>query len=158
MYKIQDFVIYPRIGVGQITEIREENIQGHLINMFIVEFESEPTQVRIPVDKAEGRGGIRKPSTREVMGWALNVLKTEARLERPYKKSGHAAREYSAKLETGEPLLIAEVVADLHPPPNQPFHHVYDDAVRRLTQELAVVCRISNEEASSRIEAALDNR
>jgi len=71
------------------------------------------------------------------------------------------AQEYEAKINSGDPISIAEVVRDLHRNANQPDQsyserQIYEAALERLASELAAVERIEPEMATQKLEKLLD--
>lgn len=109
--------------------------------------------LRVPVDKAES-AGLRKLSTRKVMDSALTTLRGRARVKRTMWS--RRAQEYEAKINSGNPVSIAEVVRDLHPnvgQPDQSFseRQIYEAAFDRLVSELAALERIDKEKASKKL-------
>ena len=70
------------------------------------------------------------------------------------------AQEYEAKINSGDPVSIAEVVRDLHRNAGQPEQsyserQIYEAALDRLARELAAVERIDEEQATQRLEKVL---
>lgn len=148
-----DYVVYPTHGVGRVicTEARE--IAGHSLQLFVISFERDRMTLRVPVDKAES-AGLRKLSTRKVMDSALTTLRGRARVKRTMWS--RRAQEYEAKINSGNPVSIAEVVRDLHPnvgQPDQSFseRQIYEAAFDRLVSELAALERIDKEKASKKL-------
>ena len=71
------------------------------------------------------------------------------------------AQEYEAKINSGDPVLIAEVVRDLHRGADQPDQsyserQMYQAALERLARELAAVEKIDDEAASEKLEKLLE--
>lgn len=152
-----DFVVYPTHGVGQVmcTEMRE--IAGISLELFVISFERDRMTLRVPVDKAES-AGLRKLSTRKVMDNALSTLKGRARVKRTMWS--RRAQEYEAKINSGNPVSIAEVVRDLHPnvgQPDQSFseRQIYEAAFDRLVSELAALESIDKEQATEKLSELL---
>jgi CarD family transcriptional regulator len=70
------------------------------------------------------------------------------------------AQEYEAKINSGDPKAIAEVVRDLFRNAGQPDQsfserQMYQAALDRLVREFAAVEKISEETAVQRLEAML---
>ena len=70
------------------------------------------------------------------------------------------AQEYEAKINSGDPIQIAEVVRDLHRSEDQPDQYyserqIYEAALARLSRELAVVEQIEAEAATEKVQKFL---
>ena len=50
-YKIKDFVVYPKHGVGQITEFKKINIGGIDVETYVIRFEKDKANGMVPVNK-----------------------------------------------------------------------------------------------------------
>ncbi len=153
-----DFAVYPTHGVGRITGIESQQILGSEIEVFVVSFDKEKMTLRVPVAKAVS-AGMRRLSTREKMRAALVTLRGRARVKRTMWS--RRAQEYGAKINTGDPISIAEVVRDLHRSGDQPDRsyserQLYEAALDRLAREFAAVEQIEPEVAAQRLEQLLD--
>jgi CarD family transcriptional regulator len=152
-----DFVVYPAHGVGKVLEVEKQTIAGHELELFVVSFERERMTLRIPVTKAK-TSGLRKLSTKKAMDSALTTLKGRARVKRAMWS--RRAQEYEAKIISGDPVAIAEVVRDLHRSATQPEQsfserQIYEQALERLSHELAAVEQIEPEAATEKLEQML---
>jgi CarD family transcriptional regulator len=148
-----EHVVYPTHGVGLIKGIEEQEISGIKLNLYVVEFAEEKMTLRVPVNKAK-TVGMRALSSQKTMKTALDILKGRARVKRTMWS--RRAQEYEAKINSGDPIQIAEVVRDLHRSADQPDQsyserQIYEAAVERLTRELAVVENIACDEATIRM-------
>jgi CarD family transcriptional regulator len=136
-----DFVVYPTHGVGKVERIAVEEIAGHRLELIHITFEENRMTLRVPVAKARS-AGLRKLATRKLFDDAMAVLKGRARIKRTMWS--RRAQEYEAKINSGDPLAIAEVVRDLHrnaAQPDQSFseRQIYEAAMDRLAAELAAL-------------------
>ena len=152
-----DYVVYPTHGVGVIKGVEEQEVSGLTLKVFVVDFEKEKMTLRVPVAKADSTG-MRKLSTREEMQSALTTLKGRARIKRTMWS--RRAQEYEAKINSGSPVSIAEVIRDLHRSAGQADQsyserQLYEAALERLARELAAVEQIGEEAASERLEKVL---
>ncbi|KJS45139.1 MAG: CarD family transcriptional regulator [Rhodospirillaceae bacterium BRH_c57] len=152
-----DFVVYPAHGVGKVLEIEKQVISGMELELFVISFERERMTLRVPVMKAKN-SGLRKLSTKKVMDSALTTLKGRARTKRAMWS--RRAQEYEAKINSGDPESIAEVVRDLHRSATQPEQsyserQIYEQALERLSCELAAVEEIETEAATEKLEKLL---
>ncbi len=152
-----DFVVYPTHGVGKIVGIEEQEISGHELQLFVIKFETEKMTLRVPIEKAKG-AGLRKLSSRPQMELALSTLRGRSRVNRAMWS--RRAQEYAAKINSGDPISIAEVVRDLHRNAGQPDQsyserQIYESALERLVRELAAVEKIDRNAATQRLEEML---
>jgi CarD family transcriptional regulator len=136
-----DYVVYPTHGVGKVERIATEEIAGHRLELIHITFEENRMTLRVPVAKAR-TAGLRKLATRKLFDEAMAVLKGRARIKRTMWS--RRAQEYEAKINSGDPLAIAEVVRDLHRNAGQPDQsfserQIYEAAMDRLAAELAAL-------------------
>ncbi|MDP9095206.1 MAG: CarD family transcriptional regulator [Pseudomonadota bacterium] len=136
-----DYVVYPTHGVGKVERIATEEIAGHKLDLIHITFEENRMTLRVPVSKAR-TAGLRKLATRKVFDEALALLKGRARIKRTMWS--RRAQEYEQKINSGDPMQIAEVVRDLHRNAGQPDQsfserQIYEAAMDRLAAELAAL-------------------
>ena len=136
-----DHVVYPTHGVGKVERIATEEIAGHRLELIHITFEENRMTLRVPVAKARS-AGLRKLAGRKQFDEALAVLKGRARIKRTMWS--RRAQEYEAKINSGDPIAVAEVVRDLHrnaAQPEQSFseRQIYEAALDRLAAELAAL-------------------
>jgi len=153
-----DYVVYPTHGVGKVASIERQRIAGHELELFVITFDRDRMTLRVPVPKAR-MSGLRKLSTRSVMDDALGKLRGRAKVKRAMWS--RRAQEYEAKINSGDPISIAEVVRDLHRNANQPDQsyserQIYEAALERLAAELAAVEQIAADQATQKLEKLLD--
>jgi CarD family transcriptional regulator len=152
-----DLVVYPTHGVGKITAIETQEIAGHTLNVFVVLFDKDRMTLRVPLTKAKV-SGLRKLSSRKEMDAALAKLRGRSRAKRTMWS--RRAQEYQAKIASGDPASIAEVVRDLFRNVGQPEQsyserQIYQAALDRLVREFAAVERIDETTATQRVEQML---
>jgi CarD family transcriptional regulator len=156
-YATGDLVVYPTHGVGKITGIERQEIAGFTLNVFVVQFDKDRMTLRVPVTKAKG-SGLRRLSSRKEMDLALTRLKGRSRAKRTMWS--RRAQEYEAKINSGDPGSIAEVVRDLYRNTGQPEQsyserQIYQAALDRLVREFAAVEKIDEDTAVRRVEQML---
>ncbi|MEQ9574964.1 MAG: CarD family transcriptional regulator, partial [Rhodospirillales bacterium] len=127
------------------------------LDLFVISFDKDRMTLRVPVSKAP-TSGLRKLSTRKIMEEAMTTLKGRARVKRTMWS--RRAQEYEAKINSGNPVSIAEVVRDLHRnvgQPDQSFseRQIYEAARDRLAAELAAVDKTDVEKATEKLEKVL---
>ena len=150
-------MVYPTHGVGKVINVEIQEIAGHRLKLFVIEFDRDRMMLRVPVSKA-ATSGLRKLSTRKIMENAMTTLKGRARVKRTMWS--RRAQEYEAKINSGDPISIAEVVRDLHRKSGQPDQsfserQIVESARDRLAYELAAVEKIDVEAATEKLEELL---
>jgi CarD family transcriptional regulator len=160
-YSADDFVVYPTHGVGKVLGVEIQEISGISLELIIIKFHEDhwwdTMTLRVPVEKAQN-SGLRKLSTRKVMDTALTTLKGRSRAK--LTMWSRRAQEYEAKINSGDPVSIAEVVRDLHRGDDQPDQsyserQMYQAALDRLARELAALEKIDEVAAAQRLEDML---
>ncbi|WP_428533661.1 CarD family transcriptional regulator [Rhodopila sp.] len=144
-----DYVVYPTHGVGRVERIAVEEIAGHRLELIHITFEENRMTLRVPVPKAR-TAGLRKLATRKLFDEAMTILRGRARVKRTMWS--RRAQEYEAKINSGDPLAIAEVVRDLHRNAGQPDQsfserQIYEAAMDRLGAELGALDKTDKQAA-----------
>jgi len=152
-----DYVVYPTHGVGRIQGVVTQEIAGTSLKVIVINFEKERMTLRVPVSKATN-SGLRRLSSRKEMETALKTLKGRSRVRR--MMWSRRAQEYEAKINSGDPVSIAEVVRDLYRNAGQPDQsyserQIYQAALDRLARELAAVEKIDEMAAAQKLESVL---
>ena len=153
-----DYVVYPSHGVGKILGIETQEISGYQLSVFVVHFDKDRMTLRVPVTKAKN-SGLRQLSSHKEMEQALAKLKGRSKAKRTMWS--RRAQEYEAKINSGDPAAIAEVVRDLYRNAGQPDQsyserQIYQAALDRLVRELAAVESIDEVTATQRLEQMLN--
>ena len=156
-FKKGDFVVYPTHGVGKVMGVESQEISGTSLQVIAILFDKDRMTLRVPVAKAKN-SGLRKLSSRKIMDSALQTLKGRSRTKRAMWS--RRAQEYEAKINSGDPVSIAEVVRDLHRNAGQPEQsyserQIYQAALDRLVRELAAVEAIDETAATKKLEQVL---
>ena len=154
-----DYVVYPTHGVGQVTGVEEREIAGQDLELFIINFEKERMILRVPIDKVED-SGLRKLSSEKTIEMALKTLKGRVRIKRTMWS--RRAQEYEAKINSGDPIAIAEVVRDLHRNADQPEQsyserQMYQAALERLAREYAACEDLDHDTAVEMMEDSMSS-
>jgi CarD family transcriptional regulator len=134
------------------TELQE--VAGTSLELLVIDFQQDRMTLRIPVGKARN-SGLRRLSTRKQMDNAIEKLKGRARIRRTMWS--RRAQEYEAKINSGDPISIAEVVRDLRRNTNQgdqsfSERQMYQAALDRLAREFAAIEKIDEQAAADRLE------
>ncbi len=156
-FQTGDFVVYPTHGVGKVTDIANQTVAGMSLELIVVKFDQDRMTLRVPVTKAKN-SGLRKLSTKKVMEEALTTLQGRARVKRTMWS--RRAQEYEAKINSGDPVSIAEVVRDLFREGGQmeqsySERQIYEQALQRLAHELAALEKINMDQATEKLQTIL---
>ncbi|MCC6598224.1 MAG: CarD family transcriptional regulator [Alphaproteobacteria bacterium] len=152
-----DYVVYPAHGVGQIEGVETHTIAGMEVRLYAIAFEKDRMRLKIPVMKAAA-AGLRRLSTADRMLDAIKTLKGKARVRRTMWS--RRAQEYEMKINSGDPVAIAEVLRDLkrsNDDSEQSYseRQIYQSALERLAREVAAVESITEIKATERLEDIL---
>ena len=152
-FEPKEYIVYPAHGVGQIVDVEEQEIAGLSLELFVITFEKDKMTLRVPTNKFESVG-MRKLASPKIVEKAMTVLKGRARVKRTMWS--RRAQEYEAKINSGDLISVAEVVRDLFRADNQPEQsyserQLYEQALDRMSREIAVVEKLDDRGATQRI-------
>jgi CarD family transcriptional regulator len=156
-FKLNEFVVYPAHGVGQIVAIEEQEVAGFRLELFVISFSKDKMTLRVPTSKVVGVG-MRKISDPETAKRSLDILSGRARIKRTMWS--RRAQEYETKINSGDITAIAEVVRDLYRSEAQPEQsyserQLYEAALDRMVREIAAVQKSNEIDALKAIETQL---
>lgn len=159
-FKKGDYVVYPAHGVGEIEAVETQTIGGMEIKLYAIVFEKDRMRLKVPVFKAHA-SGLRRLSSANRMQDALKTLQGRAQIRRAMWS--RRAQEYETKINSGDPVSIAEVLRDLkrsNDDTEQSYseRQIYQSALERLAREVAAVDKISEIEAAERLENMIKGR
>ena len=156
-FKKGDYVVYPAHGVGMIEGIETAKISGLEVKLYAIRFEKDRMRLKVPVMKAQA-SGLRKLSSTGRLKDAIKTLKGKARVRRTMWS--RRAQEYEMKINSGDPVSIAEVLRDLkrsNDDTEQSYSErkIYQSALERLAREIAAVEKTTEDKAAARVERAM---
>ncbi len=156
-FKLNEFVVYPAHGVGQIVAIEEQEVAGFRLELFVISFSKDKLTLRVPTSKVSGVG-MRKISDPDTARRSLEILTGRARVKRTMWS--RRAQEYETKINSGDINAIAEVVRDLYRSEAQPEQsyserQLYEAALDRLVREIAAVQKSNEIDALKTVEGQL---
>ncbi len=148
-----EYVVYPTHGVGKVADVTKQNIAGSELELLVVNFDKDKMTLRIPTSKIQ-HVGLRKISDDKTMNEAFATLKGKAKVRKIMWS--RRAQEYENKINSGNPVAIAEVIRDLYRNENiaeQSYseRQIYEQAVSRLASEVSVYSNCSIEEANKKL-------
>ena len=148
-----EYVVYPTHGVGKVSDISKQTISGTELEVWVVNFDKDRMTLRIPTSKLPS-AGLRKISDEKTMKEALDTLKGKAKVRRAMW--ARRAQEYENKINSGNPVAVAEVIRDLYRKDNvaeQSYseRQIYEQALERLASEVSVYSQCSLEDANNKL-------
>jgi CarD family transcriptional regulator len=156
-FKLNEFIVYPAHGVGQITSVEIQEVAGFSLELYVVSFIKDKMILKVPTSKV-ATVGMRKLAETNIVDKALTTLSGRARIKRTMWS--RRAQEYEAKINSGDLVTIAEVVRDLYRSDTQPEQsyserQLYEAALDRMAREIAAVRRLIDSESLKLIESFL---
>lgn len=156
-FKKGDKVVYAVHGVGEIEAIEKMAIGGDTVHVYVVFFAHERMHLKIPVFKARA-AGLRHVCNEERLSKALTTIKGRVRVRRTMWS--RRAAEYEAKINSGDPVTVAEVLRDLkrvRDDVEQSYseRQIYQSALQRLAREVAAVDKTTEKIAADKLEAIM---
>ena len=155
-YKVKDYVVYPKHGVGQITEFKKINIGGIDVETYVLKFEKDKANGMVPVNKLSH---LRPLATINQVNKCISILKSKPKIKR--SMWSRRAQEYEAKISSGKIYELAEVVRDLNKGDDLMIDQSYSErqlfekAYERLLTEFQIVMGASLEDAQKKLDKAL---
>ena len=155
-FKVKDYVVYPKHGVGQITEFKKMNIGGIEIETYILKFEKDKANGMVPVNK---QSHLRPLATINQINKCTSILKSKPKIKR--SMWSRRAQEYEAKISSGKIYELAEVVRDLNKGDDLMVDQSYSErqlfekAYDRILTEFQIVLGISLEDTQKKLDKAL---
>ncbi len=148
-----EYVVYPTHGVGKVSDITKQTIAGSELELLVVNFDKDKMTLRIPTNKIPS-AGLRKISDEKTMQEAFETLKGKAKVRKTMWS--RRAQEYENKINSGNPVAIAEVIRDLYRSENlaeQSYseRQIYEQAVDRLASEVSIFSNCSLDEANNQL-------
>ena len=155
-FKIKDYVVYPKHGVGQITEFKKMNIGGIDIETYVLKFEKDKANGMVPVNK---QSHLRPLATINQVNKCISILKSKPKIKR--SMWSRRAQEYEAKISSGKIYELAEVVRDLNKGDDLMVDQSYSErqlfekAYDRLLTEFQIILNMSLEDTQKKLDKAL---
>jgi len=153
IYNINNYVVYPKHGIGKIIAIEKAKIGNIEITFYKVMIKKEKLTLSIPLNQ---QSHLRHVSTINQINKALNILKGKPKVKRTMWS--RRAQEYEQKINSGKLYELAEVVRDLNKKTDviaeQSYseRQLFEKAYERLKSEFEVVL---NEKAQIKMDKAL---
>ena len=155
-YKIKDFIVYPKHGVGQITEFKKISIGEIDVETYVIKFEKDKANGMVPVNK---QSHLRPLATVNQVNKCISILKSKPKIKR--SMWSRRAQEYEAKISSGKIYELAEVVRDLNKGDDLMVDQSYSErqlfekAYERILSEFQIILNISLEDTQKKLDKAL---
>ena len=155
-YKVKDYVVYPKHGVGQITEFKKINIGGIDVETYVLKFEKDKANGMVPVNK---QSHLRPLASINQVNKCISILKSKPKIKR--SMWSRRAQEYEAKISSGKIYELAEVVRDLNKGDDLMVDQSYSErqlfekAYERILSEFQIVMGVSLENTQKKLDKAL---
>ena len=156
-YKLKDYVVYPKHGVGKIISIEKAKIGNIDITFYKVLIEKEKLTLSIPLNQ---QSHLRHISSINQINKAITILKSKPKVKRTMWS--RRAQEYDQKINSGKLYQLAEVVKDLNKKTDVIVEQSYSErqlfekAYERLKSEFEIIlgekAKIKMDKALKRIE------
>ena len=155
-FKIKDYVVYPKHGVGQITEFKKINIGGIDVETYVIKFEKDKANGMVPVNK---QSNLRPLATINQVNKCISILKSKPKIKR--SMWSRRAQEYEAKISSGKIYELAEVLRDLNKGDDLMVDQSYSErqlfekAYERMQSEFQIILNLSPEDTQKKLDKAL---
>ena len=155
-YKVKDYIVYPKHGVGQITEFKKISIGGIDVETYVIKFEKDKAFGMVPVNK---QSHLRSLATINQVNKCISILKSKPKIKR--SMWSRRAQEYEAKISSGKIYELAEVVRDLNKGDDLMVDQSYSErqlfekAYERILSEFQIILNLSLEDTQKKLDKAL---
>ena len=155
-YKVKDYVVYPKHGVGQILSVSAKKIGGIDVQCYDIKFEKDKAIGLLPINK---QSHLRPLSTINQVNKSISILKGKPKIKRTMWS--RRAQEYEQKITSGKIYDLAEVVRDLNKGDDIMIDQSYSErqlfekAYERIISEFQIVLNLSLENTQKKLDKAL---
>ncbi len=156
IYNLKDYVVYPKHGVGKITNVEKAVIGEIEIQFYKIFIEKEKLTLTVPINQ---QSKLRPISSVNQINKCIAILKTKPKIKRTMWS--RRAQEYDQKINSGKIYELAEVVKDLNKNTDiiadQSYseRQLFEKAYERLKSEFEAVLKISPEDVQKKMDKAL---
>ena len=156
VYKVKDFVVYPKHGVCKITDFKKITIGGIDLESYILSYDKDKATGYCPVNK---QSHLRPLATINQINKCISILKSKPKIKR--SMWSRRAQEYEAKISSGKIYELAEVVRDLNKGDDLMVDQSYSErqlfekAYERILSEFQIILNLSVEDTQKKLDKAL---
>ena len=155
-FKLKDYIVYPKHGVGQILSISSKTIGGIDVQCYDIKFEKDKAIGLLPINK---QSHLRPLSTINQVNKCISILKGKPKIKR--SMWSRRAQEYEQKITSGKIYELAEVVRDLNKGDDIMIDQSYSErqlfekAYERILSEFQIILNLSLEDTQKKLDKAL---
>ena len=155
-YNINDYVVYPKHGVGKILAVEKAVIGDIDINFYKVFIDKDKLTLTIPINQ---QSNLRPISSSNQINKCVSILKSKPKIKRTMWS--RRSQEYEQKINSGKIYELAEVVKDLNKNSNaiadQSYseRQLFEKAYDRLQSEFEAVLKVPTEDVRKKMDKAL---
>ena len=140
-FKVNQQIVYPAHGVGKVIRVEEQEVAEFKLEVYVIKFDQDKMTLCVPTAKAQ-QAGMRPLSNELVLKDAYTTLHGRPRVKRTMWS--RRAQEYESKINSGDLILVAEVVRDLFRLPEQPEQsyserQLFEQSLDRMMREVAAI-------------------
>ncbi len=156
IFKIKDYVVYPKHGVGQIISEGTKSIGGIEVQCYDIKFTKDKAIGLLPINK---QSHLRSLSSINQVNKAISILKGKPKIKRTMWS--RRAQEYEQKIVSGKIYDLAEVVRDLNKGNDVLIDQSYSErqllekAYDRILNEFQIVLGTTHELTQKKLDKAL---
>ena len=156
IFKVKDYIVYPKHGVGQIISTSLKTIGGIEVHSYDIKFEKDKAIGNLPINK---QSHARPLSTINQVNKSISILKGKPKIKR--SMWSRRATEYKEKITSGKIYELAEVVRDLNKGDDimidQSYseRQLFEEAYDRLLGEFQIILNLSREDTQKKLDKAL---
>ena len=156
IFKVKDYIVYPKHGVGQIMSTSLKTIGGIEVHSYDIKFEKDKAIGNLPINK---QSHARPLSTINQVNKSISILKGKPKIKR--SMWSRRATEYKEKITSGKIYELAEVVRDLNKGDDimidQSYseRQLFEEAYDRLLGEFQIILNLSREDTQKKLDKAL---
>ena len=156
IFKVKDYIVYPKHGVGQILSTSLKTIGGIEVHSYDIKFEKDKAIGNLPINK---QSHARPLSTINQVNKSISILKGKPKIKR--SMWSRRATEYKEKITSGKIYELAEVVRDLNKGDDimidQSYseRQLFEEAYDRLLGEFQIILNLSREDTQKKLDKAL---
>jgi len=152
-FKANQQIVYPAHGVGKVERVEEQTVAEFTLEVYVVKFEQDKMTLCVPTAKAQ-QAGMRPLSNDLVLKDAFTTLTGRPRVKRTMWS--RRAQEYESKINSGDLILVAEVVRDLFRLPEQPEQsyserQLFEQSLDRMMREVAAIRKVDHGKATDEV-------
>ena len=155
-YNVNDYVVYPKHGVGKILSVEKAVIGDIHINFYKVFVDKDKLTLTIPINQ---QSNLRPISSINQINKCVSILKSKPKIKRTMWS--RRSQEYEQKINSGKIYELAEVVKDLNKNSNaiadQSYseRQLFEKAYERLQSEFEAVLKTTPEDVKRKMDKAL---